>query len=139
MATTLRTQRVSLAEPHRRRQPWRRALLCHTRWGRLGSWSLAGLACLAVGAESLAGSVQDTPSPNQPLAIDGPAALVPSPCRLLVPQSQSVLQPMKIRPEQVPLKNRLGCLSPADAIYGADGCPLKLCGKGQGAFQLPLP
>ena len=139
MAITLQLQLVSLPKPHRRRQPWRRALLCHARWGQLRSWTLAGLAGWAVGAEDLGASAQNAPSPNQPLAIDGPAALVPSPCRLLVPQSQSVLQPMKIRPEQVPLKNRLGCLSPADAIYGADGCPMKLCGKGQGAFQLPLP
>lgn len=142
MATTLPPKRLTLPEPHRRREPWRRAPLCQARWARLRSWTLAALAALvgwAVGAEGLAASAQEAPSPNQPLAIDGPAALVPSPCRLLVPQSQSVLQPMKIRPEQVPLKNRLGCLSPADAIYGADGCPVKLCGKGEGAFQLPLP
>jgi hypothetical protein len=139
MATTLQPQRVSLAKPHRRLQPWGRPLRCHARWGRLKRWTLAGLAGLAVGATGLAASAQETTSPNQPLAIDGPAALVPSPCRLVVPQSQAVLQPMKIKPEQVPLKNRLGCLSPADAIYGADGCPVKLCGKGEGAFQLPLP
>ncbi len=82
---------------------------------------------------------QESSSPNQPLAIDGEAALVPSPCKLVVPPGQSVLQPLKIRPEQVPLKNRLGCLSPADALYGPDGCPLKLCGPNKGAFSLTSP
>lgn len=87
----------------------------------------------------LGASAQELTSPNQPLAISGPEALVPSPCRLVVPADQAVLQPMRIRPEQVPLKNRLGCLSPADALYGADGCPIRLCGKNEGAFQLPPP
>lgn len=97
---------------------------------------------LLVGAGALPGVAQESQagsSPNQPLAINGAVPLVPSPCRLVVPADQAVLQPMKIRPEQVPLKNRLGCLSPADAIYGADGCPVRLCGRGEGAFQLPLP
>ena len=67
------------------------------------------------------------------------AALVPSPCRLVVPPGQSVLQPLKIRPDQVPLKNRLGCLSPADALYGPDGCPLRLCGPTKGVFPLTPP
>lgn len=93
------------------------------------------LAALGRGA-SLA---QESPSPNQPLAIDGEAALVPAPCKLVVPPGQSVLQPLKIRPDQVPLKNRLGCLSPADALYGPDGCPLKLCGPRKGAFSLTMP
>ncbi|MEB3257679.1 MAG: hypothetical protein VKN83_05085 [Cyanobacteriota bacterium] len=91
------------------------------------------------GAAPLAAPAQELSSPNQPLAINGPEALVPSPCRLVVPADQAVLQPMKIRPEQVPLKNRLGCLSPADAVYGPDGCPARLCGKNEGAFQLPPP
>jgi hypothetical protein len=91
------------------------------------------------GVVGFAASAQELSSPNQPLAISGPEALVPSPCRLVVPADQAVLQPMRIRPEQVPLKNRLGCLSPADALYGADGCPIRLCGKNEGAFQLPPP
>ena len=82
-------------------------------------------------------SAQELSSPNQPLAISGPEALVPAPCKLVVSADPAVLQPMKILPEQVPLKNRLGCLSPADAVYGPDGCPVRLCGKNQGAFQLP--
>jgi len=36
-------------------------------------------------------------------------------------------------------KNALGCLSPADGIYGPDGCPLRLCGPEAGVIQLPLP
>ena len=82
---------------------------------------------------------QESPSPNQPLAIDGPAALVPSPCKLVVPQGEAVVQPMKIRPADVPLKNRLGCLSPADAVYGPDGCPVRLCGPTKGVFPLTSP
>jgi hypothetical protein len=31
----------------------------------------------------------------------------------------------------------MGCLSAADAIYGKDGCPIKLCGEASGSFQLP--
>lgn len=60
-------------------------------------------------------------------------------CPLVVPASQAELQPLKLRPERVANKNALGCLSPADAIYGADGCPLRLCGKEAGVIQLPLP
>ena len=37
------------------------------------------------------------------------------------------LQPKRLKPQEVKAKNAAGCLSPADAIYGADGCPLKLC------------
>ncbi|MFY7696363.1 MAG: hypothetical protein ACOVQK_08430 [Cyanobium sp.] len=96
------------------------------------------LALLVMGgAHPLAASAQDLSSPNQPQAISAPEALVPSPCKLVVPADQAVLQPMKIRPEQVAFKNRLGCLSPADAVYGPDGCPVRLCGKNEGAFQLP--
>jgi hypothetical protein len=131
MATTL-PQEVSPTGVLRGRRTW--------LWGRpRGGFGVpAGLALL-IGSGSLCAFAQEAPFANQPLAIDGSRALVPSPCKLVVPESEAVLQPMKIRPEQVPLKNRLGCLSPADAIYGADGCPVSLCGKGQGAFQLPPP
>ncbi len=99
----------------------------------------AALAAVLVVPSPPDAAAQESPSPNQPLAIDGEAALVPSPCRLVVPPGQSVLQPLKIRPEQVPLKNRLGCLSPADAIYGPDGCPVRLCGPTKGVFPLTPP
>jgi hypothetical protein len=104
-------------------------------------WSVlaAALAVAQVSTSPPEAAAQESPLPNQPLAIDGEAALVPSPCRLVVPPGQSVLQPLKIRPDQVPLKNRLGCLSPADALYGHDGCPVRLCGSTKGVFPLPPP
>ena len=50
-----------------------------------------------------------------------------SSCPLVVPSQASFLQPKRLRPEEVTAKNAAGCLSAADAIYRADGCPLKLC------------
>jgi hypothetical protein len=97
------------------------------------------LVALLTAASATGAAAQVSPSANQPLAIDGAAALVTSPCRLVVPPGQSVLQPLKIRPDQVPLKNRLGCLSPADAVYGPDGCPVRLCGPTKGVFPLTPP
>jgi hypothetical protein len=58
-------------------------------------------------------------------------------CPLIVPASQAELQPLRIRPDQVAGKNARGCLSPADAIYGPDGCPRQLCGGSAGVIQLP--
>jgi hypothetical protein len=60
-------------------------------------------------------------------------------CRLLVPASQSYLQPRRIQPNQVAVKNAMGCLSPADAVYAADGCPLRLCGPDSGVIPFPEP
>ncbi len=61
-------------------------------------------------------------------------------CPLIVPANQAELQPLRIRPEQVAGKNARGCLSPADALYGPDGCPRQLCGANAGVIQLaPLP
>ena len=65
--------------------------------------------------------------------------LQPSSCPLVVPPSQKLLQPRRIQPDQVQAKNAMGCLSPADAVYGADGCPLRLCGPDAGVIQLPEP
>ena len=48
-------------------------------------------------------------------------------CPLLVPSEMPFLQPKRLKPGEVKAKNASGCLSPADAIYGSDGCPLKLC------------
>ncbi|MFN9622804.1 MAG: hypothetical protein ACK587_08235 [Cyanobacteriota bacterium] len=115
------------------------------RWGIiqppavLALMGVASLIALLGDASRLDAVAQELPSANQPLAIDGDAALVPSSCPLVVPPGQSVLQPLKIRPDQVPLKNRLGCLSPADALYGPDGCPVRLCGPTQGVFPLTPP
>lgn len=49
------------------------------------------------------------------------------PCPLVVPSDQAELQPLRLHPSQVALKNSLSCLSPTDAVYGANGCPLRLC------------
>ena len=76
-----------------------------------------------------------TPSPNQPLAIQG---LPPEPCPLLVAGADPALQPLRIAPSQVARKNAVGCLSPADAaVYGPDGCPVRLCTAPQGTMPLP--
>lgn len=60
-------------------------------------------------------------------------------CPLVVPPTQSELQPLRIKPSQVATKNAIGCLSAADAVYGPDGCPLRLCGQNSGVIQLPEP
>ena len=60
-------------------------------------------------------------------------------CPLVVPPSQKLFQPRLIQPNQVQAKNAMGCLSPADAVYGADGCPLRMCGPNAGVIQLPEP
>ncbi|MCP9858091.1 MULTISPECIES: hypothetical protein [unclassified Cyanobium] len=77
-------------------------------------------------------------TPNQPLAIEASPGLSPPACRLLVPRSEAVLQPLRIHPAQVAQKNSMGCLSAADALYGPDGCPSQLCGQQRG-YQVPLP
>ncbi|MBM5793726.1 MAG: hypothetical protein FJ057_07300 [Cyanobacteria bacterium K_DeepCast_0m_m1_088] len=48
------------------------------------------------------------------------------------------VQPMRLPPSEVAAKNKLGCLSPNDAIYGSDGCPTRLCGQNSGAVPLPI-
>jgi hypothetical protein len=63
-------------------------------------------------------------------------ALAQKSCPLLVPREEAFLQPKRLPPAQVPAKNAAGCLSPADAIYGPDGCPLKLCPKPTRGIQL---
>jgi len=60
-------------------------------------------------------------------------------CPLVVSPSQKLFQPRRIQPNQVQAKNAMGCLSPADAVYGADGCPLRMCGSNAGVIQLPEP
>ncbi len=60
-------------------------------------------------------------------------------CPLVVAPNNSDLQPRRIPPSQVAGKNAGGCLSPSDAIYGPDGCPLKLCGANAGVIPLPAP
>ncbi|MCP9849370.1 hypothetical protein KBY88_06035 [Cyanobium sp. Morenito 9A2] len=53
-------------------------------------------------------------------------------CPLLVPVDAPYLQPKRLKPDEVALKNAAGCLSPADAVYGRDGCPTKLCPNPKG-------
>lgn len=60
-------------------------------------------------------------------------------CPRVGPPSQAFFQPKRIQPNQVAAKNALGCLSPADAVYGPDGCPLRLCGANAGVIELPNP
>jgi hypothetical protein len=108
------------------------------RPGRCGPLLMLGQALL-VGAATLAAAnaVGAAPAtPNQPLSIP-PEELTAPPCRLVVPADLPALQPLRIQPSQVAAKNRRGCLSPADAIYGPDGCPRRLCGSAAGAFRLP--
>ena len=77
-------------------------------------------------------------SPNQPEAIRVRGGIPPAPCPLLVPPKDAALQPLRIPPNQVAMKNSMGCLSPADAsLYGPDGCPVKLCKLPQGTVPLP--
>jgi hypothetical protein len=106
------------------------------RWPplRCGTLALAGLVLASSGLCG-AGARAQGASPNQPESIRTDR-LPPQPCPLVVPADLPALQPLRIAPSQVARKNRRGCLSPADAIYGPDGCPVKLCTK-SGAFDLP--
>ncbi len=101
----------------------------------LGLFALTLLALGMVGRHP----VQAQPvSPNQPEAIRVPGGIPPAPCPLLVPPRDAALQPLRIAPNQVAMKNSMGCLSPADAsLYGPDGCPVKLCKLPQGTVPLP--
>ncbi len=96
----------------------------------------------AIPKPAKAGATAPTPkpqsNPNQPEAIDK-GGLLPPPCPLIVPPQLPALQPIRIQPSQVAAKNRMGCLSAADAIYGPDGCPLRLCPASSGAFPASTP
>lgn len=87
--------------------------------------SLLAALPLMLGALGAPVSAQPQPLAVPPLSS---APWVPgASCPLLVPLKDSVLQPLRIEPRQVPRKNAGGCLSAADALYSADGCPLRLC------------
>ncbi len=94
---------------------------------------VAGLLPLA----ALPGPAQEV-SPNQPAAIQASPGLPPLPCRLVGPRQEQMIQPLRIAPAQVARKNAMGCLSAADAFYGTDGCPTRLCGTKHGT-RVPLP
>lgn len=68
--------------------------------------------------------------PGQPI-------LPASSCPAIVNLAAGDVQPMRLPASQVAAKNKLGCLSPNDAIYGPDGCPTRLCGPSRGAVPLP--
>ena len=97
------------------------------RW--LSLLGLATMVHLAAGPDAALDSAQ---------AADNPAQLTPCP-KISTPPGQSLLQPTRLTADEVKAKNRLGCLSPADAVYGADGCPVRFCGADSGLIQLPLP
>ena len=101
------------------------------------SLGLLGLALLSMGIFGAHQARAQPLSPNQPEAIRV-RGIPPAPCPLLVPASDRALQPLRIAPSQVAMKNSMGCLSPADAsLYGPDGCPVKLCKLPQGTVPLP--
>jgi hypothetical protein len=68
--------------------------------------------------------------PGQPL-------LSAESCPAIVDIAAGSIQPMRLPPAEAATKNKLGCLSPYDAIYGSDGCPTRLCGQTKGAVPLP--
>jgi hypothetical protein len=72
-------------------------------------------------------------------SVFGPGRIVlpANSCPAIVDTAAGEIQPMRLPPADVAAKNRLGCLSPNDAIYGADGCPLRLCGGDRGTVPLP--
>jgi hypothetical protein len=65
----------------------------------------------------------------------GTPVLPASSCPAIV--SVGDIQPMRLPPSEVAAKNKLGCLSPNDAVYGPDGCPSRLCGQSGGTVALP--
>jgi hypothetical protein len=104
--------------------------------------SLAGMGLAAAQAGFTAARAQQAAGLDMikggstPKAING-VQILERTCPLLVSPADAALQPLRIDPSQVAAKNALGCLSSADAIYGADGCPTKLCGAGRGVIPLP--
>ena len=108
-------------------------------------WLTAGATCLLAWSGWLGAAQAQDSTPglelikggSTPAAIHGLQILNSRSCPLLVPASEAGLQPLWIPPSQVKAKNNLGCLSGADAIYGPDGCPTKLCGASQGVIPLP--
>ena len=73
-----------------------------------------------------------------PAVFGGKNQVLPSSsCPAVVNLAAGQIQPLRIAPADVAAKNKLGCLSPNDAVYGPNGCPLRLCGATQGAVPLP--
>ena len=77
---------------------------------------------------------------STPAAIRGnPSSWLPAnSCPVIAPDNAKALQPIRINAANVESKNKLGCLSPADAMYRSDGCPKKLCGAKMGVVPLTM-
>jgi len=95
--------------------------------------AMLAAAVLLLAASAPAGA--QSPSPNQPQAIPSPLGLPPSPCPRI--GTRTTIQPLRIQPRQVAAKNRMGCLSAEDAVYGPDGCPIRFCGTQTPRLALP--
>jgi hypothetical protein len=105
------------------------------------------LGSLALPLLLLSSSVNAQPTGNDPalrLIRGGGTPAVFKPGQPILPASSCPaivkpgdIQPMRLLPSEVAAKNKLGCLSPNDAIYGKDGCPTRLCGQSSGAVPLP--
>jgi hypothetical protein len=100
------------------------------------------LPLLLLGGNALAQPAVDDPALQ--LIRGGGTPAVFKPGQLVLPASSCPaivsagnVQPMRLAPSEVAAKNKLGCLSPNDAIYGKDGCPTLLCGQSSGAVPLP--
>ena len=108
-------------------------------------WLTAGATCLlacsgwlgAARAQDATPGLELIKGGSTPAAIHGLQILNSRSCPLLVKPSDADIQPLWIPPSQVKAKNELGCLSGADAIYGPNGCPTKLCGASKGVIPLP--
>ena len=108
-------------------------------------WLMGATACVLTGSCWLGMARAQQRSPGlelirgggTPAAIQGMQILNSNKCRLVVPPNNASMQPLWIEPSLVKAKNSLGCLSAADALYGPDGCPTKLCGANQGVIPLP--
>jgi hypothetical protein len=99
---------------------------------RLAAAWTGGLLMLALSPNAARAQLGATPE-----AINGQQRNFGASCPLIVPASQAMFQPLRINPSVVAAKNRAGCLSSSDAIYGPDGCPLRFCATGQGVIPLP--
>jgi hypothetical protein len=111
--------------------------------GRRGRTRLVGvftalLCCMGTAAAAQTVSPLLRPGAERPKQAIPPGAEALPSCPLLNPQDPAAIQPLRLDPAQVALKNRIGCLSMQDAIYGRDGCPLRLCGE-RYANPLKLP
>ena len=103
----------------------------------IGRWGLARLASLTLlgSGAALAASPVSLEAPK--LAVPAGAEATPL-CPRLQSNDPAAIQPLRLDPRTVAIKNRIGCLSMQDAIYGADGCPRRLCGdRYANPIQLP--